>query len=752
MLICRLGRSFWRLLLAFFPLWYLAPAVSAQTAALVQDTASSARFERLAKSAAAAREGGKPDKAIEDYRQALEIRPDWPEGWWYLGTLQYDGDQYSDAIPSFQQLARLAPELGSAWNLLGLCEFETKRYADSFKHLEKGQSLGSPDDPEIARVSQFHFAQLLIRNAQFEQASRLLAGTFGKNQVPEQAKPVLGLALLRVPLLPQELDPSKDALIHAVGEVAAVMLQGDTASALDKFPSLLKQFNDTPYLHFAYGLALASAGRLEEALAQQRAEALVSPQSGLPQIEISRLELRLNHAEEALRAAEKAVRLAPDSPATHEILGQSLSATGRRERAEEEFRAAKKFEPEAPRPESRIVSLYAPAAPTNTNRGSPDTPNHPSPSSISDFDKLTRQAAAFQAAGNVVAAIEAYQQALAVRPQWDEGRWNLAMLYFSAKRYPQGIAQLKNWLQRKPTDGTAWAVLGLCEFETKDYENARIHLQHGTELGLGGAPESVLAAKYKLAILDNRQGEFEKATQLLVAEPSSALLAAEIQIALGMALLRIPLFPDQLDSEKSVMARAAGEISALLYHSRYDEAFPKLVNLLREYPGTPSLHYVYGTALEALSEYDEAEVQMREELRISPQSALPHIGLASIALRRHRPADGLSSAQRAVELAPQSPEAHYVLGRIYLEQELGALAVSELETASRLAPESPEVHFNLAKAYAKASLPEKAAEQRAIFARLNALAERQRSLRGNQSYAGSHAESGFPAPALEPRK
>jgi hypothetical protein len=48
------------------------------------------------------------------------------------------------------------------------------------------------------------------------------------------------------------------------------------------------------------------------------------------------------------------------------------------------------------------------------------------------------------------------------------------------------------------------------------------------------------------------------------------------------------------------------------------------------------------------------------------------------------------------------------------------------------------VHFNLAKAYAKAKLPEKAEQERAIFARLNALAEQRRSRSGNQAYSGSH--------------
>jgi tetratricopeptide (TPR) repeat protein len=722
----------------------------AHAASFPQGPSPSAKFEAFAKSAAAAREAGNPDQAIADYRQALELRPNWPEGWWYLGTLQYDRDHYREAIPAFQKLVELSPDAGAAWSFLGLCEFETNNYADSFQHLEKGNALGSADDPEIAKVSQFHFALLLVRDGQFERASALLASTFANRQIPAEAKSALGLALLRVPLLPQESDPSKDSLIHGAAEAAALMLQGDSPSALDKFATLSKQFPSTPYLHYTYGLALASAGHVPEAITQQRAEVLLSPDSSLPLIEISRLELRLNRSDQALRDAQDAVRLDPNSPAAHELLSQNLALAGKKELSQEELRIARSLAPEKLGREARILSLYSAPSPLNLN---PDRAPADAAKATADpahLAELARRAAALQADGQPDAAIQIYQQGLATSPQWDEGQWNLAMLYYSAKKYREAVATLKDWLQRKPSDGTAWAVMGLAEFATRDYENARIHLQRGSDLGFGGSPESVLVAKYTLAVLKNQHGQFDGATRLLVTQPVLSPLADNIHIALGMALLRIPQFPEQLDPAKVTLVRSAGEISILLYKSKYDEAFPKLTNLLKEFPATPMLHYVYGSALESLSEYDQAELQMREERRLSPENALPYIGLASIALRRRRPADGLPSAQRAVELAPQSAEAHYILGRIYLEQGSDAVSLKELEKASSLAPESPQIHFNLARAYAKASLPEKAAEQRAIFARLNALAERQRSLLGDQSYAGPHGEAGPSAAPIEP--
>jgi tetratricopeptide (TPR) repeat protein len=732
------GLSHARSLLAIILMSWTTVAVLGQSSSVSQENAGTADFEAIAKSAAAAQEAGHADEAIQGYRRALEINPRWEEGWWYLGTLLYDADRYLEAIPAFQKLVELVPSAGPAWNFLGLCEFETKNYGNSRAHLEKGLSLGDADDPETARVAKYHLALLLIRSGESVQAYTLLASTLGESEVAPQIKIALALAMLRVPLLPKEVDPSQDALIYAAGEAASATAQNNSAKALAAFPSLLKDYPGTPYLHYAYGKALASAGRDEEALKQQGEEAAVSPKSALPWIEISRLELRLRHPQEALHAAEEAVERASDSPASHRTLGQALQQLGRKEKAVAELALAEKLDPEKSRPEERIALLYSRHAEARSEGNVQVAARPGSHSGSNGFEELSSRAATAQAAGDVNQAIQNYQRALQLRPEWDDGRWSLAMLHYSAGQYAEAISELKSWVERQPNVGTAWAVMGLCEFEVKDYKNALIHLQRGEELGFGGNLEAAGLARYHLAVLENRNGQFESAMETLLPGTRSGTVAKEIKIALGMALLRMPLLPDQVEPSQSTLVESAGEIAALLQNSKYDQAYPKFQALLKEYPSVPFLHYAYGTALAALSQFDEAETQLRAELRISPGSELPYVSLALVELKRHRPAEALVSAQRAVQLAPESAEPHYVLGRSCLELGRNEQAVLEFERASKLAPGSPKVHFNLAKAYAKAKLLEKAEQERSIFARLNALAEQQRSHSGNQAYGGSH--------------
>ena len=130
----------------------------------------------------------------------------------------------------------------------------------------------------------------------------------------------------------------------------------------------------------------------------------------------------------------------------------------------------------------------------------------------------------------------------------------------------------------------------------------------------------------------------------------------------------------------------------LLRNSQYDAAFPQFQQLIKENASAPFLHYAYGTALLAVSKFDEAAAQMQQERTIWPTSELPCVRLASIALRQHNFTDAIAWSNCALLLSANSTEAHYLLGRASLESGDNETALRELEAASRLSPASPEIH------------------------------------------------------------
>lgn len=716
------------------------PFLLSQTSSPVSEPAS---FESLARQATAAREQGNPGEAIRYYQQALQIHPEWEEGWWYAGTLLYDSNHFSGAKSAFAKVVDLDPKMGPAWSFLGLCAFEVKDYPAALAHLERGHELGSAQVPEIAKVAGYHLALLLIRNGEFDRATNLLSSEFVQGQVSDQVKIALGLAMLRIPLLPDAIDPSQDALIATAGNIAVLFAQNQQEQALQAFQQALKDFPNTPNLHYAYGWALAAAGRMDEAQAQLREEMRVSPRSGLPYQALAAIQLQLHRPQEALTAAEEAVKLAPHSAPAYKALAESLQAVGKSSDAAAALAEAAELGPQEPQEGTRIAHLYergALATATGTESTKIGVASRASSGGTASFEELAKQAVAARDSGNIEEAIRDYQEVLQLRPAWDEGWWDLSLVFFSNARYAEAIEPLKHVVSLKPGFGTAWALLGLSEHEIKDDKNALIHLERAQGFGIQGSPEAIQIAQFHLGALLNQNREFERAVDLLSVGHPDGHLVNQWNTALGMGLLRVPLLTEQVAPSQQPMLQAAGQAAALLATSKYDDAFVVLQKLLKDYPNTPFLHYAYGSALASLSQYDEAEAQLREETRISPDSALPYIRLAFIALKTQRPGDALTAAQRAVQLAPQSAEAHYILGRSLLSSGEAQQAIRELETANGTMPNSPEIHFHLARAYSKARQPEKADREREIFARLNAIAEQQRSTRGSQAYGASHEQ------------
>jgi len=635
-----------------------APAQAPSSPASGNDAAV-AQLRAQARQEAAA---GKTADAVRDYRQLLALQPASIEDWWNLGMLQYEGNDFTAAQSSFAKVAALAPNFGNGWALLGLSEFEIKNYDDALAHLERAQTLGIRDDDEIARVSAWHLALLRIRAGAFDRAASLLKSTFGTGETPQQARIALGLAVLRVPLLPDQIDPSREGLLADAGTAA---FSPDPAA----FVTLARNHPGIPYLHFAWCQALAQSGKTRDAIPQCLAETTISPQSPLPWIEASRLQLLDGSKAAALRSARTALHIAPHNDEAQQALAAAQGLPLKD--------AAEKSSPSlaipSP-PEQRIVLLYEDPALKSAAPAEPNT-----------------------------------------------AEWQQALTEYVAADYPRARADLTRWLASNPSSGTAWALLGLCDFYLHDYDSALIHLDRGARLGLNASTRSIDQARYTYGILLVRASRFDEAETVLArASTQAGPLAQKVEFALGLALLRRAELPDAVAPADRDLIQSAGPIALLLQRSQYDQAFPLFQALLSRYPRAPFLHYAYGTALIALSEFDQADAQMQAERAISPQSALPCLRLASIALRQSRAADAVRWARCALDLAPNSVDAHYLLGRAALDSGDLATALRELEIAESLSPESPEIHFNLARAYARAKMPDKAQQERETFLRLSA--------------------------------
>src|SRR5438270_3398811 len=128
-----------------------------------QNPPGTARFADMAARATAAREASRLPEAIALYKEAVNLDPKWEEGWWFLGSLLYDTDQYAAARESLARVVDLDPKAYPAWGLLGLCEFETVDYRASLGHIQRALEAGSGTQGQMEGVLRYHEAVLLTR-------------------------------------------------------------------------------------------------------------------------------------------------------------------------------------------------------------------------------------------------------------------------------------------------------------------------------------------------------------------------------------------------------------------------------------------------------------------------------------------------------------------------------------------------------------------------------------------------------------
>jgi predicted Zn-dependent protease len=206
---------------------------------------------------------------------------------------------------------------------------------------------------------------LLNQSGDFDRASELLSSETASGPLNERVKFALGMSLLRIPRLPAEFnhdnEPANDPLVRLAGETAALLYQSKYDKAFAGFEQLLKMNSDTPYLHYAYGCALASASRYDEAEEQLEKENKITPKSALSYLRRSAIALQLHHTENAASLAQTALQLAPGSGEAHYLLGRSWLELGKTTESVKELETARKQSPNSPEVRFSLARAYSKA-------------------------------------------------------------------------------------------------------------------------------------------------------------------------------------------------------------------------------------------------------------------------------------------------------------------------------------------------------------------------------------------------------
>lgn len=272
-------------------------------------TSAKATFEDLQHRAEAALDS-RPEEAARLYKQALTIRPEWAEGWLYMGGALYQTGRYAEATDALRKGIELAPGIGTGWALLGLSESQLEDQDQALADIRKGENLGLGANTRFEAAVRVRAAQLLIRSSSFDQA---LAQLQPLSRYPDNPPPVeeaMGLCVLAIPDDMAQLSPQKRAVVGLAGKAAWAFSSQHPDRAAAGYRQLLEQYPNEPGVHYAYGLYLMETD-LTAALAEFQKEVQNNPKHWPALLAIASLQIRQGTPDQAIESLHAALKIVP---------------------------------------------------------------------------------------------------------------------------------------------------------------------------------------------------------------------------------------------------------------------------------------------------------------------------------------------------------------------------------------------------------------------------------------------------------
>jgi tetratricopeptide (TPR) repeat protein len=318
-----------------------------------------ATFEELSTKAQEAYEANHMGEALDLYRRAVKLKPDWAQGWWAVGMIQYELDHYAECRDALTRMVALDAVAAPGWALLGLCEFRIKQYDASFEHLKKAHMLVSVRQAggELLDVADYHLAMLLTRQGAFEVAQEVLVRVALKVRSNPEMEFSAGLMGLRMPILPSEVPANQRDVVTMAGKAFWDLVTQPPAETEADFKALVSKYPKFPNVHYFYGTYLA-AHNPEQCAPEFLEELRVTPDSVPARVQLALRYTVEGKLDEAVKMAREAVALSPDSVGAQLALADTLRAQGNDEAALTAFLVAKRLDPVSPKIRLFLVNVY----------------------------------------------------------------------------------------------------------------------------------------------------------------------------------------------------------------------------------------------------------------------------------------------------------------------------------------------------------------------------------------------------------
>ena len=509
---------------------------------------------------------GEYDKAANDFDEALRLVPDSPAMQIRYARAALESGKVDHAKLLAMGVIRNDPndskDAADAHGILGRVLLQTGKAAEARQELEEAVVLDSTFDngyelavadldagdekgaTKLFSEMQASFGDTAVLHMQFGRA--YLNSDFQNDAVEEFKK-----AIAKDDRLPGVHYSLAAAYLSTAGNSKLPEAEAELSKEIANFPQDAAAY--AALGHLLAGQHHGSAGDAEAEKDLKRATEL-DPKSPDGFFYLGQFYADLKRLPEAEAALRQSIALTTDVSRNtfqvqkaHYLLGRLLMQTGQTEEGSQEIAASHALMQQNLVRDQNQLSDYLQekrsAQTAGMGQDLPRTEEKPADAeALQQVDALEKQlqpviadsynnlGAIAGSKGNATAALRYFEQAEEWNPALPGLDYNLGRAAFAAGAFAQAVGPVSRYLEAHPEEDGARAVLGLSQFNTKDYAGARKTLEPLVGKS-GAAPQLQFAYAVSLIQTGDASGGVERLRVLEKADPG----VAEVHRALGEA-------------------------------------------------------------------------------------------------------------------------------------------------------------------------------------------------------------------------
>ncbi len=370
----------------------------------------------------------------------------------------------------------------------------------------------------------------------------------------------------------------------------------------------------------------------------------------------------LGQYEQAIVAFKEAVRLAPNNPFYHEMLGKAYYWQGK---------------PADGGPSTRLndaIAEYKIALDLN-------------PKSAWMHSVL---ASAYVEAGRQEDALRELEEAVRLDPCDAQSVFLLASQYDVMGRTGEAEETYRRLSQLKPTMTIAWQYLAVMASERGDHASAVEYYRAGLRADPNDANlhYGLGSSLYALGQYEEAEAEYRRTTELLPDDARSFAAWGDALAQLGRRAEAIAAYQKslQLDATASLTWMSLG--LQYEWEQNWQEAEKAYAEAAKLEPDDALIRAAHGRMLQLLNRLDEAAKEYEIAVKLAPDEWMYREGLALLYAALNRPDDALAEAEATVKLKPDSALAHLIIAGVSEDKGDKARARAEYELALQYAGEN----------------------------------------------------------------